>query len=70
MREIVETTVATEPSVDLEYVEVRDAEELRPIVDLDGDVLVALAARLGSTSLIDNIGITIRGTEVAVDLGA
>ena len=48
----------------------RDAEELRPIVDLDGGVLVALAARLGATRLIDNIGITIRGTEVAVDLGA
>jgi pantoate--beta-alanine ligase len=70
VRKIIETTVATEPSVDLEYVEVRDAEELRPIVDLDGGVLVALAARLGATRLIDNIGITIRGTEVAVDLGA
>jgi pantoate--beta-alanine ligase len=70
VREIVETTVATEPSVDLEYVEVRDAEELGPIVDLEGDVLIALAARLGATRLIDNIGLTIRGTEVAVDLGA
>ena len=67
----VRETVAEEPLVALEYVEVRDAHELEP-VDLltdDRDVLVAVAARIGSTRLIDNVGITIRGGAVAVDLG-
>jgi pantoate--beta-alanine ligase len=69
--EIVRDTVAKEPLVALEYVEVRDAHELEPIDALDGDcdVLLALAARLGSTRLIDNVGITIRDGAVAVDLG-
>jgi pantoate--beta-alanine ligase len=66
---IVQAVVATEPAIDLEYIEVRDAHELTPITTLDGDVLVALAARLGRTRLIDNIGMALRGGDVAIDLG-
>jgi pantoate--beta-alanine ligase len=69
IRNLVESTVASEPAVELEYVELRDAHELRPLSELDGEVLLALAARLGATRLIDNIGISIRGTEVDIDLG-
>jgi pantoate--beta-alanine ligase len=69
VRSLVESTVASEPAVELEYVELRDAHELRPLAELDGEVLLALAARLGATRLIDNIGISIRGSEVDVDLG-
>jgi hypothetical protein len=32
-------------------------------------VLLALAARLGATRLIDNVGITVHGDAVEVDLG-
>jgi pantoate--beta-alanine ligase len=66
---LVRATAAREPAVDLEYVEARDADELRPIEQLDGDVLLALAAHLGSTRLIDNVAISIRGDDVTVDLG-
>jgi pantoate--beta-alanine ligase len=58
---IVRDTVATEPLVDLEYVDVRDATELTALTRLDGEVLVALAARVGKTRLIDNVGLVVDG---------
>jgi pantoate--beta-alanine ligase len=61
--------VATEPAVELEYVEARDAATIAPIERLDGSVLLALAARVGGTRLIDNVGLTIRDASVDVDLG-
>ena len=61
--------VATEPAVELEYVEVRDAASIAPVERVDGAVLIALAARLGGTRLIDNVGITVDGGTVGVDLG-
>jgi pantoate--beta-alanine ligase len=66
---IVHSIVATEPLVRLEYVEVRDARDLEPIARLDGEVLVALAAHLGTTRLIDNVGIVVNGAGVTVDRG-
>jgi pantoate--beta-alanine ligase len=66
---IIREIVATEPMVELEYVEVRDAVSIAPIARVDGDVLVALAAHLGGTRLIDNVGISVAGGSVAVDLG-
>jgi pantoate--beta-alanine ligase len=69
---LVRAFVATEPSVDLEYVDVRDAHELTAIGQIDGDgddVLVALAARIGATRVIDNIRITTSGDAVHVDSG-
>jgi pantoate--beta-alanine ligase len=56
---LVEEMVATEPLVHLEYAEVRDATELTAVDRIDGCVLVALAARVGSTRLIDNIELTV-----------
>jgi pantoate--beta-alanine ligase len=66
----VREVVATEPAVELEYVEARDAATIAPVDRVDGDVLLALAARLGGTRLIDNIGISVRGDHVEVDLGS
>ena len=66
---IVRDTVAAEPLVALEYVEVRAAGDLTNLERIDGDVLVALAARLGSTRLIDNVGLSIDGVQVVVDAG-
>lgn len=66
----VRETVATEPTVELEYVDVRDAASISPIDRVDGRVLLALAARLGATRLIDNIGISVAGDAVTVDLGS
>ena len=61
--------VATEPKVELEYVEARDAASIAPIERVEGQVLLALAARLGVTRLIDNVGISVVGDSVTVDLG-
>jgi pantoate--beta-alanine ligase len=66
---IVRETVGTEPRVELEYAEVRDAHELTPTVTLEGSVLIALAARVGSTRLIDNVLVEVYGSNVSADLG-
>jgi len=43
------------PALRMEYVSVVDAESLQDLTQVRGRVLVAVAARLGSTRLIDNI---------------
>ncbi len=55
LREILES----EQLARVEYAEVVDMEGLRPMENLEGDVLVALAVRIGSTRLIDNTRIVI-----------
>ncbi|HEV7524484.1 MAG TPA: pantoate--beta-alanine ligase [Acidimicrobiia bacterium] len=67
--DLVRGLVSAEPAVALEYVEVRAKPELTPVDLLDGDLLLALAARVGETRLIDNISISVRGAEVRADLG-
>jgi len=51
MREVVER----EPLVRLEYISICDNIYLSPLQELSGEVLVALAARLGKARLIDNM---------------
>ncbi len=70
LADLIRGIVAKEPEVALEYVEVRSARELAPLAMLDGDILVALAARVGETRLIDNVVLSVRGTEVHADLGS
>lgn len=57
LSDIVRVNIAREPGVQLEYVAITDTEAMRPIekLDNDHDALVSLAARVGSTRLIDNI---------------
>jgi pantoate--beta-alanine ligase len=43
------------PEVQLEYIEVVDAETLEQMAHIDRPVVVAIAARVGSTRLIDNV---------------
>lgn len=40
--------------IDLEYLELRDADTLMPVATLDAPAVLALAAKLGKTRLIDN----------------
>jgi pantoate--beta-alanine ligase len=61
--------VATEPKVQLEYAEVVDAAVLDPMTEIDGDVLVAVAAQGGRARLIDNMSVSVRSGGVDVDLG-
>jgi pantoate--beta-alanine ligase len=65
----VRATVAAEPLVELEYAEVRALDDLAPVAQLDGEVLLAAAARVGATRLIDNVMFSVRGTDVYADLG-
>jgi pantoate--beta-alanine ligase len=48
-----------EPLVKPEYVEIVDALELRPLRQIAGQTLIALAARVGGARLIDNIMVTV-----------
>ena len=43
------------PGIAIEYVEVVDAETLEPATSLDAPVVMAIAARVGKTRLIDNV---------------
>jgi pantoate--beta-alanine ligase len=49
---------AEEPSVRLDYLEIVDPETLKPVEHLSNSVLVAVAAFVGGTRLIDNIVLT------------
>lgn len=46
------------PGLEIEYVEAVDAETLKPMEKLDRAVVVAVAARVGKTRLIDNVVLT------------
>jgi pantoate--beta-alanine ligase len=61
--------VATERKVQLEYAEVVDAVGLDPMTEIDGDVLVAVAAQVGRARLIDNMTVSVGSSGVDVDLG-
>ena len=47
--------IASEPPVQIDYVEAVDDEDLTPAADLDRPVLLAVAARFGRARLIDNV---------------
>jgi len=54
----------SEAGIEPEYIEARDAEDLTPAADLNGrPVLIAMAARVGSARLIDNILVQPLGAE-------
>lgn len=56
--------LASDPAIRPEYVEAVDPETLQPVAVAAADTLLALAARLGGTRLIDNI---VLGQGVAAD---
>jgi pantoate--beta-alanine ligase len=66
---VVRDVVATEPDVALEYVEIRDPHELTPVVTIDGSALIAIAAQIGQTRLIDNVVVRIDDEGVTADVG-
>jgi pantoate--beta-alanine ligase len=69
LRRVVANVLTTEPLVRLEYAEVVAAETLAPLDRLDGEVLVAVAARVGDVRLIDNMTIRVDAQGAVVDLG-
>ena len=65
----VRDAVAAEPRLVLEYAELRDAHDLGPAAALDGSLLLAVAAHIGGTRLIDNVHLRVDGDDVVADLG-
>jgi pantoate--beta-alanine ligase len=51
----IRAAIGAEPLARIDYVEAVDPASLEPVVEIRGDVLIALAVFIGSTRLIDNI---------------
>jgi pantoate--beta-alanine ligase len=69
VRELVLQTLASEPAVRVDYAEVVDADTLEPVDRIEHDTLIAIAAFVGRTRLIDNFSISLDGKTVSVDSG-
>jgi pantoate--beta-alanine ligase len=69
LRRVVANVLTTEPLLRLEYAEVVTADDLRPVERLEGEVLVAVAARVGDVRLIDNMTVHVGAGGASVDLG-
>jgi pantoate--beta-alanine ligase len=69
VRRVVANVLTTEPLVRLEYAEVVGASELAPVDRLEGEVLVAVAAKVGDVRLIDNVTIRVDAAGATADLG-
>jgi pantoate--beta-alanine ligase len=70
VRDHARATIAAEPGVRLDYAELVDARTVEPVASLDGAVVLAVAAFVGRTRLIDNLAITLTPSGVETDLGA
>jgi pantoate ligase/cytidylate kinase len=64
---IVKAQLARVPSIQTEYVELVHPNTLKPLVEIEEVGLLAIATRLGSTRLIDNIILSKRQPIVAID---
>ena len=69
LRRVVANVLTTEELVRLEYAEVVAADTLAPLEELYGEVLVAVAARVGDVRLIDNMTVRVDARGAVVDLG-
>jgi pantoate--beta-alanine ligase len=47
--------LSREPQVQVEYIAITEPDQLQPVTAVDGRTVIALAARVGGTRLIDNI---------------
>ncbi|HEX4590066.1 MAG TPA: pantoate--beta-alanine ligase, partial [Gemmataceae bacterium] len=55
LRKLMAETVRSTPGAGLDYAEIVDADSFRPVENLAGPAVAALAVRFGGTRLIDNI---------------
>ena len=54
IEEFMRGMISTESQGQIDYIEVRDAEDLAGVTEINRPVLIALAVKFGSTRLIDN----------------
>lgn len=66
--EILRATIASEPLALLDYAAIVDPDSFEPVDSLRGHCLILIAARIGSTRLIDNMLIQNRGATFTVSL--
>jgi pantoate--beta-alanine ligase len=59
LAEAIKKTIGAERLARIDYVQITDLEDLRPLSELHSDVLVALAVFIGTTRLIDNIRVRV-----------
>ena len=64
LRDAVRDVLERGPHLRVDYVELVETETLSPVAELDGRVLLALAAFVGRTRLIDNVLFEVRGSRV------
>lgn len=72
LRSVVTDALDGEPAFTIEYVDVRDGDDMTAVDVVgshDGEVVIAAAARLGTTRLIDNVVLDVRDGTVTVDAG-
>jgi pantoate--beta-alanine ligase len=55
LRRLLKSRIGATPGAELDYAAVVDADTLRPVEHLQGEVLLALAVKFGKTRLIDNL---------------
>ncbi len=55
LREQLVKMIEAEPLATLDYLEIADSESLEPVAKLTGEIIIALAVRIGTTRLIDNM---------------
>lgn len=55
IKQVVIDTLATEPLAAIDYVDIYSFPALQPITTVDGQALLAIAVRIGTTRLIDNV---------------
>ncbi|MGB3509979.1 MAG: bifunctional pantoate--beta-alanine ligase/(d)CMP kinase [Microcoleaceae cyanobacterium] len=67
VKKTVKAKITTEPTVELEYVEIVDPESLQPLEKVQSIGLLAIAARIGPCRLIDNVLIKNRQPIIAID---
>ena len=51
---VVRKVISSNPSVSIEYAEIRDADDLSPLCRIESRAVCALAAKVGRARLIDN----------------
>lgn len=60
LREWMINHIKSEPRASIDYVEIVNAATLEPVCQLQGEVLIALAVKIGKVRLIDNIRLIVR----------
>lgn len=52
---LMEELISSMPEANIDYIEIVDAENLQPVKEIKGKILIALAVKFGKARLIDNI---------------